>query len=132
MFCLKSSLRTIPISQCHRQLSVTSAKTNRGPTTSEEQELKFARAKVRIRVLFIYSEVSDMALLLTHTNFSHPRLEILYNRSLSTKIRSHQTDFYNRTWQDFYQGRLNSLLDQTSRTLVTDVPQRFRCRVTRC
>lgn len=46
MFCLKSSLRTIPISQCHRQLSVTSAKSNRGPTTSEEKELKFARAKV--------------------------------------------------------------------------------------
>ena len=67
MFCLKTSLRTVPISQRHRQLFVTSAKNNRGPTTSEEQELKFARAKVRIRVLYIiYSVVSYMALLLTH------------------------------------------------------------------
>ena len=48
MFLLKSSLRTIPISQCRRQLSITSVEKNRGPTTLEE--IKFARAKVRIHV----------------------------------------------------------------------------------
>ena len=114
MFCLKTSLRTIPSSQCHRHLSITSEGKNREPTS---EKIKFARAKVRIHVIL---ESVYKTLLLRHTNFSSQVGDFVQSEP------QHENPF---TSDGFLQSYLSRLLPREAEHVIRSDLQSFgdRC-----